>query len=181
MTDTNGNSPRDPCLRRDDVSPAQAGLSRELGLITAIACGVGSVIGSGIFKKPGLMATQLGSPVLLILVWIVAGLATLFGALSIAEISGMFRDPGGQYIYFNKGYNRFVGYLYGWATFIVIQTGSIASIAYVFADSLGYFVAFPRLSPAWEQWCIPIPLHRGDDALQVPRPQARDHRPDPAF
>ncbi|MCX5645934.1 MAG: amino acid permease [Phycisphaerae bacterium] len=127
-------------------------------MITAIACGVGSVIGSGIFKKPGLMATQLGSPGLLILVWIVAGFTTLFGALSIAEISGMFRDPGGQYVYFNKGYNRFVGYLYGWATFIVIQTGSIASIAYVFADSLGYFVAFPRLPAAWEQWCIHIPL-----------------------
>ena len=132
-------------------------LSRELGLIAAIACGVGSVIGSGIFKKPGLMATQLGSPELLILVWVVAGVLTLFGALSIAEISGMFRDPGGQYIYFNKGYNRFVGYLYGWAVFVVIQTGSIASIAYVFSDSLGTFVTLPRLPAAWEQWSIPIP------------------------
>jgi len=158
MTDSKGTQTRDPCLRRDDVSPAQAGLSRELGLVTAIACGVGSVIASGIFKKPGLMAAQLGSPVLLILIWIVAGVVTLFGALSIAEISGMFRDPGGQYIYFNKGYNRFVGYLYGWATFIVIQTGSIASIAYVFADSLGHFVQFPRLPAAWEQWCLPIPF-----------------------
>jgi len=157
MTDTNGNSSPDPCLRRDGIRPTQAGLTRQLGLITAIACGVGSVIASGVFKKPGLMATQLGSPGLLILVWIVAGCATLFGALSIAEISGMFRDPGGQYVYFNKGYNRFVGYLYGWSTFIVIQTGSIASIAYVFADSLGYFVVFPRLPAAWEQWSISIP------------------------
>ena len=71
------------------------------------------------------------------------GVVTLFGALSIAEISGMFRDPGGQYVYFNKGFNHFVGYLYGWAAFVVIQGGSIASIAYVFADSLGYFVALP--------------------------------------
>ncbi len=133
-------------------------LSRELGLIAAIACGVGSMIGSGIFKKPGLMAAQLGSPELLVLVWVVAGVLTLFGALSIAEISGMFRDPGGQYIYFNRGYNRFVGYLYGWAVFIVIQTGSIASIAYVFSDSLGYFVPLPRLPAAWEQWSIPIPF-----------------------
>ncbi|MCU0914603.1 MAG: amino acid permease [Planctomycetes bacterium] len=132
-------------------------LSRELGLITAIACGVGSMIGSGIFKKPGLMATQVGSPELLVVVWIVAGAMTLFGALSIAEISGMFRDPGGQYVYFNKGFNRFVGYLYGWATFVVIQSGSIASIAYVFSDSLGSFVHFPRLPVAWEQWGIPIP------------------------
>jgi APA family basic amino acid/polyamine antiporter len=133
-------------------------LSRELGLIAAVAAGVGSIIGSGIFKKPGLMASQLGSPILLILVWIIAGILTLFGALSIAEISGMFQDPGGQYIYFNKAYNKFVGYLYGWAVFIVIQTGSIASIAYVFSDSLGYFVKLPRLSTAWENFAVPIPF-----------------------
>jgi APA family basic amino acid/polyamine antiporter len=143
MADSKGNTTRE--------------LSRELGLVTAIACGVGSVIGSGIFKKPGLMASQLGSPELLIIIWVIAGIVTLFGALSIAEISGMFRDPGGQYVYFNKGFNHFVGYLYGWAAFVVIQGGSIASIAYVFADSLGYFVAFPRLPAAWEQWGIPIP------------------------
>jgi APA family basic amino acid/polyamine antiporter len=83
---------------------------------------------------------------------------TLFGALSIAEVSGMFQDPGGQYIYFNKGFNRFVGYLYGWAAFIVIQTGSLAAIAYVFSDSLGTFVKFPHLPAAWEAISIPIPL-----------------------
>jgi APA family basic amino acid/polyamine antiporter len=133
-------------------------LSREMGLIAAIACGVGSIIGSGIFKKPALMASQLGSAELLILVWVVAGIMTLFGALSIAEISGMFQDPGGQYIYFNKGFNRFVGYLYGWAVFIVIQTGSIAAIAYIFSDSLGTFIKFPRLPAAWEAISIPIPF-----------------------
>jgi APA family basic amino acid/polyamine antiporter len=141
----------------DTIMKKPLELSRELGLIAAIACGVGSIIGSGIFKKPGLMAAQLGSPTLLILVWVVAGVMTLFGALSIAEISGMFQDPGGQYVYFNKGINRFVGYLYGWAVFIVIQTGSIASIAYVFSDSLGYFVKFPRLPASWEAFSVPIP------------------------
>jgi APA family basic amino acid/polyamine antiporter len=144
MADQNGRKPLE--------------LSRELGLIAAIACGVGSIIGSGIFKKPAFMASQLGSPQLLILVWVVAGIMTLFGALSIAEISGMFQDPGGQYIYFNKGFNNFVGYLYGWAVFIVIQTGSIAAIAYVFSDSMGYFVKFPRLAAAWEDFSIPIPF-----------------------
>jgi len=144
MADQNGRKPLE--------------LSRELGLIAAIACGVGSIIGSGIFKKPGLMASQLGSPQLLIAVWVVAGIMTLFGALSIAEISGMFQDPGGQYIYFNKGFNNFVGYLYGWAVFIVIQTGSIAAIAYVFSDSMGYFVKFPRLTTAWEDFSVPIPF-----------------------
>jgi len=137
------------------VKPLELG--RELGLIAAVAAGVGSIIGSGIFKKPALMASQLGSPELLILVWVVAGLMTLFGALSIAETASLFQEPGGQYVYFNKGYGRFVGYLYGWAVFIVTQTGSLAAIAYVFSDSLGYFVKFPRLSAAWESFSIPVP------------------------
>ena len=150
-----------------------------MGLIAVVAAGVGSIIGSGIFKKPALMASQLGSPQLLILVWIVAGIMTLFGALSIAEISGMFKDPGGQYAYFNKAYNRFVGYLYGWAAFIVIQTGSLAAIAYVFSDSLGTFVKFPRLPGRLGGDQRPDPLHRVDDAVQVHRPQALHDRPDP--
>ena len=70
----------------------------------------------------------------------------------------MFREAGGQYVYFNKSYGDFVGYLYGWAVFIVIQTGSIASIAYVFSDSLGYFFTFPRLGPAWEAVALHIPF-----------------------
>ncbi len=132
-------------------------LLREIGLIAAVAFAIGSVIGSGIFKKPGVMASQLESPLLLLLVWVVAGLMTLFGTLSIAEIAGMFPQAGGQYIYFNKSYGDFAGYLYGWAVFIVIQTGSIASIAYVFSDSLGYFFTFPRLGPAWESFALHIP------------------------
>lgn len=132
-------------------------LLRGIGLIAAVAFAIGSVIGSGIFKKPGLMASQLESPLLLLLVWVVAGLMTLFGVLSIAEIASMFPSAGGQYVYFNKSYGDFAGYLYGWAVFIVIQTGSIASIAYVFSDSLGYFFRFPRLGPAWESFALHIP------------------------
>ena len=139
----------------EDKKPVE--LLREIGLIAAVAFAIGSVIGSGIFKKPGVMASQLESPLLLLLVWVVAGLMTLFGTLSIAEIAGMFPQAGGQYIYFNKSYGDFAGYLYGWAVFIVIQTGSIASIAYVFSDSLGYFFTFPRLGPAWESFALHIP------------------------
>jgi basic amino acid/polyamine antiporter, APA family len=133
-------------------------LLRQIGIVTAISCSVGSMIGSGIFKKPGIMATQLGSPELLVLVWIVTGLMTLFGALSIAEIAGMIHEPGGQYIYFNKSYNDFVGFLYGWAVFAVIQTGSIASMAYVFSDSFGYFINFQRFDASIEAFTIHLPL-----------------------
>ncbi len=133
-------------------------LLRQLGLVTAISCVIGSMIGSGIFKKPGIMAAQLGSPGLLVLVWAAAGIITLFGALSTAEVSGMFPEAGGLYIYFNKSYHRFVGYLYGWGVFAIIQTGSHASIAYVFSASLGYFVKFPRLSAGLEAFSLHIPL-----------------------
>ncbi|HNX97047.1 MAG TPA: amino acid permease [Candidatus Aminicenantes bacterium] len=140
------------------VKDKAADLIRQIGLVTAIVYAVGSVIGSGIFRKPGLMASQLGSPLLLLLVWLVAGVMTLFGALSVAETAGMFPQSGGQYVYFNRSYGRLAGYLYGWAVFIVIQTGSIASIAYVFSDSLGYFFHFFRLPAAWEAFALHIPF-----------------------
>jgi basic amino acid/polyamine antiporter, APA family len=149
----------------DRVSERQD-LARRIGLVAAVAFGIGSIIGSGIFKKPGVMATQLGSPELLVLVWVVTGFMTLFGSLSIAELSGMFSDAGGQYAYFNRSYNRFTGFLYGWAVFAIIQTGSIASIAYVFSDSFGYFFSFPRFPESVEAFTIPIPLLGGITPLR---------------
>lgn len=134
-------------------------LSRSLGLITTVSIVVGSVIGSGIFKKPAVMAAQLGSEELLIAVWVVAGLLTLFGALTNAEIAGMITRTGGQYEFFRKMYGDFTGYLYGWAVFAVIQTGSIASITYIFSEYAQVFVALPRLSPEMEQaWVLHIPF-----------------------
>jgi APA family basic amino acid/polyamine antiporter len=118
---------------------------------------VGSIIGSGIFKKPALMAGQLGSGELLILVWVIAGVMTMFGALTNAEIASIITTPGGQYIYFNKIYNKFVGYLYGWSVFSVYQTGSIAAIAYIFADYFGYFFPPLHLSPQLEALHFHIP------------------------
>jgi basic amino acid/polyamine antiporter, APA family len=133
------------------ASPPPSSLSQRLGLYTATMIVIGSVIGSGIFKKPAVMAAQLGSPILLLLTWVIAGTVTLFGALSNAEIAGMITAVGGQYVFFRRIYNDFFGYLYGWSVFAVIQTGSIASIAYVFAEYCGYFVHLPTLPPAWEK------------------------------
>lgn len=122
-----------------------------LGLFTTIAIVVGAVVGSGIFKKPAIMAMHLGSPELMLFIWVLAGVITLFGALSNAEVAGMITDTGGQYIYFEKMYGPFVAWLYGWAIFAVIQTGSIASITYVFAEYTEYFIVLPRFSPETEQ------------------------------
>lgn len=117
-----------------------------LGLFTTLSIVVGAVIGSGIFKKPASMAGQLGSPELLIGVWVLAGIVTLFGALTNAEIAGMISRTGGQYIFFQRMYGNFMAYLYGWAVFAIIQTGSIASITYVFSQYFEEFFPLMRLS-----------------------------------
>lgn len=124
---------------------------RSLSLYTTIAIVVGGVIGSGIFMKPALMASQLGSPLLLLSVWVVAGVITLFGALSNAELAAMFPETGGQYVFFQKIYGNGFAFLYGWAAFAVFNSGGNASIAYICSQYISYLIVLPRLSTAIEQ------------------------------
>lgn len=104
------------------------------------------------------MAAELGSPTLLLAVWLLAGVITMFGALANAEVSGLIPETGGQYVFFEKMYGPFFAYLYGWAVFAVIQTGSIAALAYVFAEYFTQFVALPELSGPSAAFAIPLPL-----------------------
>jgi len=120
-----------------------SGLAERLSLSTAIAVVIGSIIGSGIFLVPQKIALTLGDAGWIVAVWIFGGLLSLAGALTSAEIAGMIPAAGGQYVYFREIYNGFTAFLYGWTTFIVYQTGSIAAIAVAFAKYLGFF--FPRL------------------------------------
>ncbi len=126
-------------------------LKRSLGLNTTIALVVGGVIGSGIFMKPALMGSQLGSPLLLLSVWVVAGIITLFGALSNAEVAAMFPETGGQYVFFKKMYGSGFAFLYGWAAFAVFNTAGNASIAYVFSTYANVLYPLPKFSAAIEQ------------------------------
>src|SRR5437899_2064028 len=127
--------------------PANNGLLPSLGLFTTITLVIGGVIGSGIFRKPGLMASLLGSPELLLGVWVLAGVITLFGALTNAEIASMIPETGGQYIFFDRMYGPFAAFLYGWAVFAIMQSGSIAAVAYVFAEyGNQHFLHYPELS-----------------------------------
>jgi APA family basic amino acid/polyamine antiporter len=121
-----------------------------LGLWTSVSIVIGGIIGSGIFMKPAIMATQLGSPELLISVWIVAGIVTLFGALSNAEVAAMIPETGGQYVFFQKMYGDFVAFLYGWAGFAVFNTAGVASIAYILGIYVEYFIQLPRFPAAIE-------------------------------
>jgi len=121
-------------------------LDRTFGLWSAVSIVIGGIIGSGIFMKPALMASQVGSPLLLIGIWVFAGVLTLLGALSNAEVAAMMPETGGQYVFFQKMYGDFIAFLYGWAAFAVFNTAGVASIAYIFATYAEYFVKLPRLS-----------------------------------
>jgi basic amino acid/polyamine antiporter, APA family len=126
-------------------------LAPTLGFWTAMSIVAGSIIGSGIFMKPATMASQLGSPELLILIWVGAGIMTLFGALSCAEVASMFPETGGLYVFFQKMYGEFWAYLYAWAGFAVFNTAGVASIAYVMATYFEYFISLPRLDLGMEK------------------------------
>ncbi|MCE3226892.1 MAG: amino acid permease [Bacteroidetes bacterium] len=125
--------------------------NRTISLNTTIAIVIGGVIGSGIFMKPSLMASQLGSPLLLLSVWLVAGMISLFGALSNCELATMFPETGGPFVFFKKIYGNGFAFLYGWAAFAVSNTAGNASIAYVFSEYTNYFVELPRFSEVTEQ------------------------------
>jgi APA family basic amino acid/polyamine antiporter len=131
---------------------SRLGLIPTLGLFSTIMLVIGGVIGSGIFRKPGVMAGQLGSPELLMLVWVLAGVITLFGALTNAEIASLIPETGGQYVYFERMYGPFFAFLYGWAIFAIIQCGSIAAVAYVFAEYATQFVTLPGFGPEVAGW-----------------------------
>src|SRR5580765_6779257 len=129
-----------------EVHRANVGLLASLGFFSTTMFVVGAVIGSGVFRKPGVMASQIGSPELLLAVWLVAGIITLFGALVNAEIAAMIPEAGGQYAFFHRMYGSFPAYLYGWAMFAVVKCGVIASLSFVFAESVVWFVALFELA-----------------------------------
>ncbi|MFM7839902.1 MAG: APC family permease [Chitinophagaceae bacterium] len=135
-----------------------AALERKLGSWACVSIVIGAVIGSGIFMKPATMAGQVGSPLILLAVWVGAGLISLIGGMINAEVGGLLPHTGGQYVYFRHMYGDFFAFLAGWAGFIVINTASVAAIAYVFAEYAAYFVELPRLSSVTEHsWCITLP------------------------
>jgi APA family basic amino acid/polyamine antiporter len=118
----------------------QAELRRELTLLDATMVNVGTMIGSAIFIVPATTAAYTQSSLLCVGVWLGAGLVSLLGALSVAELSAAMPRAGGQYVYLEKAYGPSWGFLYGWTAFMVINTASIAAISVGFATYLGYFL-----------------------------------------
>ena len=110
--------------------------------LTMIA--IGSSIGSGIFLTPSSIAGDLPSSAAVLSVWVLGGLTALAGALTFAELGGMMPRAGGMYIYLCEAYGGLTGFLFGWAYFLVVNTGGIAALSVAFAT---YTRTFVDLSP----------------------------------
>ncbi|MEI7965226.1 MAG: amino acid permease, partial [Chitinophagaceae bacterium] len=124
---------------------------RTIGLYTATSLVIGTVIGSGIFMRPAEMAALLGSPAQMLLVWVIAGVLTLFVAMVNAEVGAMLPETGGQYFFMQKMYGDFWAYLYGWANFAVINTAGTAGIAFICSQYAEYFFKLPRFGESIER------------------------------
>jgi APA family basic amino acid/polyamine antiporter len=122
------------------AEPGSLGFKREMSLFDAMMIVMGAMIGSGIFIVSADIARTVGSPGLLLLVWLITGILTIIGALSYGELAGMMPHAGGLYVYLREAYNPLVGFLYGWTTFLVIQTGTIAAVGVAFAKFTGLIV-----------------------------------------
>jgi APA family basic amino acid/polyamine antiporter len=118
----------------------QEEFKKELGLLDGTMLVVGSMIGSGIFIVSADIARQVGSTGWLILIWLISGIITMIAAVSYGELSAMFPNAGGQYVYLKEAYNKLIAFLYGWSFFAVIQTGTIAAVGVAFSKFAAYLI-----------------------------------------
>jgi APA family basic amino acid/polyamine antiporter len=105
-----------------------------LGITPAVMLIVGVVVGAGIFKAPSMVAQMTGSPGWMFAAWLLGGVVSLVGALCYAELATAWPHAGGDYHFLHRAYGRSVAFLFAWARFSVIATGSIALLAFVFGD-----------------------------------------------
>jgi APA family basic amino acid/polyamine antiporter len=118
-------------------------LVKGLGVYGATSVVAGTMIGTAIFVVPSIMLREVGTPALVLAVWVAAGFLSLFGALGYAELGAAMPEAGGEFVYLHRAYGPLFGFLYGWTQFIVAKTASIAAIATGLVIYLTYF--FPRL------------------------------------
>ncbi len=117
----------------------EAGLRRALRLPHATALVVGTIIGASIFVQPSEITGQVPSIFAVLLVWLLSGVLTLFGALVCAELASIYSRSGGVYVYLKESFGPAVGFLWGWAMFWTMHSGIIAAIAVIFARYVAYF------------------------------------------
>jgi len=117
-----------------------AQLKRTLTLFDMTMIAIGGSIGSGIFLTPATIARDVGAPWLIVAVWVMGGLITLAGALTFSEAAALLPEAGGQYVFLTRAYGGLVGFLFGWAYFVVVNAGALGALSVAFATYLGFFV-----------------------------------------
>jgi APA family basic amino acid/polyamine antiporter len=117
---------------------------KALGLFDSVMIVAGIMVGSGIFIVSAEISRQVGSSGWLLVVWMITGVLTVFGALSYGELAAMMPTAGGMYVYLREAFSPLLGFLYGWTLLTVVQTGSIAAVAIAFARFSG--VLFPSVN-----------------------------------
>ena len=120
-------------------------LPRRLGLLSATAIVVGSVIGSGIFRTPARIADRLPGPLPIMSIWIAAGLLALCGVLSLAELASAMPRTGGLFVYLREAWGRLMAFLFGWAELVIIRAAALGAIATTFSE---YFLRVLGYDPA---------------------------------
>src|SRR5687767_1754282 len=123
-------------------------LIRGLGLIAAISVIIGNVIGTGVFLKARVMTCNVGSPDWVLIAWIAAGLLSLAGALTYAELTAMKPEAGGEYVFLRDAYGRLSSFLFGWMQIFIAKPGSQAAVGMAFAIGLNDFIGGNKLGEA---------------------------------
>jgi APA family basic amino acid/polyamine antiporter len=116
-------------IRPMPIATSAPSLVRGLGLTATIAIVVGDVIGTGVFLKARVMTCNVGSPATVLAVWVLAGLLSVAGALTYAELAAMMPRAGGEYVFMRQAYGRFWGFLFGWMRAFIGNTGGLAALA----------------------------------------------------
>jgi APA family basic amino acid/polyamine antiporter len=122
---------------------SDSGLKRQLGLATAAAVVVGEVVGVGIFLTPAAMTKSAGSPLLVLVVWLLSGAMALSGALCYGELAARYPAAGGGYVYLREAFGPAPAFLYGWMALLVVDPGLTAALAVGGASYVGYAAGLP--------------------------------------
>ena len=121
----------DPNLQRRQETSI---LRKTLTILQASAVVVGAVVGIGIFKTPSVVAANVTSEAAFLGLWLLGGVVTLIGALCYAELGSTYPHFGGEYHFLRKAYGPGLGFLFAWGRMAVMQSGSIAAVAFVYGD-----------------------------------------------
>lgn len=143
---------------KPNAADTSSTLIRALGPWMAMAIVIGTVIGSGVFKKPQLVADKVPTFGLAASVWLLGGLLALLGALALAEVAVLYPKAGGNYVYLREGLGPLFGFLFGWVEFWIVRAGSLAALSSVFAESLDRVLSNRALRQA-------LGLEANDDVL----------------